>query len=106
MTEQATEPEKRPDGAIQHVEDNADYETATSGNVLLKSRNDNPGLWQTVWTIRRAVLVCNLLCIAAAADGYQINLKGNIIANGGFTNKLGFLNGEGKMTLDANHTAL
>ncbi|KAL2801991.1 hypothetical protein BJX63DRAFT_438303 [Aspergillus granulosus] len=92
--------------AIQHVEDNKNCEAAKSGGILLKSRNDNLGLWQTVWTFRRAVLVCNLLCIAAAADGYQINLNGNIIANDGFTNKLGFLNDEGKMTLDANHTAL
>lgn len=31
---------------------------------------------------------------------------GNIIANQGFTNHLGFLNTKGKMTLNANHTAL
>jgi len=27
------------------------------------------------------VVICTLLCFAAAADGYQINLNGNIIAN-------------------------
>lgn len=30
-------------------------------------------------TLLQAVLVCNLLCIAAAADGYQININGMCI---------------------------
>ncbi|KAL4876472.1 MFS general substrate transporter [Aspergillus karnatakaensis] len=103
MTTQSVDAQKRPD-ATQHVED-PEYPEKSNG-VLLKSSNDNLGLWKTVWTFRRAVIVCNLLCIAAAADGYQINLNGNIIANDGFTNRLGFLNDEGVMTLNANHTAL
>ena len=62
--------------------------------VVLKSQHDNLGVWATVrrnkmvstfslfWSLRstltllKAVLVCNLLCIAAAADGYQITLNG------------------------------
>lgn len=64
--------------------------------VILKSDHDKLGVWATVWRFKKvcpyphlgfgpqtdlltslqAVLVCNLLCIAASADGYQINLNG------------------------------
>lgn len=73
----------------------------------------------------KAVLVCNLLCIAAACDGYQIVLNGatplgsklrnrvsdtlatgNVIANEGFTIHFGFPDSKGKYTLNANYTAL
>ena len=76
--------------------------------------------------ISKAVLVCNLLCIAAAADGYQYTLNGtlssksshfpqliltyglagNVIANQGFINHLGFRNEKGIYTLNAQYTAL
>lgn len=38
----------------------------------LKSDYDELGLLKTAWKFRKAVLVCTMLCIAAAADGYQI----------------------------------
>jgi hypothetical protein len=62
--------------------------------VLLKSTLDKLGLWATVKRFKKvkhhdarvenrlltgafkAVIVCNLLCIAAAADGYQYTLNG------------------------------
>ncbi|KAJ0419747.1 MFS general substrate transporter [Aspergillus carlsbadensis] len=98
ITQQPTE-----DDAIQHVESRGPEKP---GQVALKSQNDTLGLWATAVKFRKAVIICNLLCIAAAADGYQINLNGNIIANEGFTHHLGFRNSEGEMTLNANHTAL
>lgn len=53
------------------------------------------------------MLICNLIAIAAAADGYQYKLNGNIIANKGFVNHIGFLNAAGtKHVLNAQHTAL
>ena len=52
------------------------------------------------------MLICNLISIAAAADGYQYTLNGNVIANKGFIKHIGFLNKEGKSVLNANHTAL
>lgn len=52
--------------------------------VQLKSELDDLGTWATVWRFRKAVFVCTMLCIAAAADGYQINLNGAVIANYGF----------------------
>lgn len=84
-------------------------------------------------TLPQAVLVCNLLCIAAACDGYQINLngecgatqerktfnpwpgprdhtntttKGNIIANQGFINHIGFADADGVYALKAQYTSL
>ncbi|KAL4903125.1 hypothetical protein BDW74DRAFT_169064 [Aspergillus multicolor] len=98
----------RPPGedvdAIQHVDSQGGGLKA--GQAVLKSQTDNLGLWATVVRFRKAVVICNLLCIAAAADGYQINLNGNIIANEGFTRHIGFINEDGKATLNANHTAL
>lgn len=77
------------------------------------------------------MLVCNLLCIAAAADGYQIVLNGgspacpgrsqpwvyydlvanlaysgNVIANKGFIRHIGFQNDTGEYYLKAEYTAL
>jgi MFS family permease len=47
------------------------------------------------------------LSLHSRKDANQLSLgTGNIIANEGFTHHLGFLNSEGKMTLNANHTAL
>ncbi|KAF2014274.1 MFS general substrate transporter [Aaosphaeria arxii CBS 175.79] len=74
--------------------------------VVLKSGNDILGTFATVKKFWKAVLICNLLCIAAACDGYQINLNGNIIANQGFTHHVGFRNSKGVYTLHANYTAL
>ncbi|KAM6522876.1 hypothetical protein FALCPG4_012491 [Fusarium falciforme] len=77
-----------------------------AGQVALKSETDSLGAWATVKKFRKAVLVCNLLCIAAAADGYQINLNGNLIANQGFINHVGFVTESGEIHLKANYTAL
>ncbi|ODO00044.1 hypothetical protein I350_06667 [Cryptococcus amylolentus CBS 6273] len=61
-------------------------------------------------TVRRfwkGVLLCNLLCFAAAADGYQINLNGNIIANTGFIEHVGQMNPTtGAYALTTSMTAL
>ncbi|KAK5172683.1 uncharacterized protein LTR77_002803 [Saxophila tyrrhenica] len=73
---------------------------------IKKSELDNLGVWATVKRFKKAVLLCNLLCIAAAADGYQYTLNGNVIANLGFIRHVGFLNDEGEYELNADHTAL
>ncbi|KAL1959385.1 hypothetical protein VTO42DRAFT_2188 [Malbranchea cinnamomea] len=75
-------------------------------DVVLKSHHDHLGLWATIKRFKKAVLICNLLSIAAAADGYQYTMNGNVIANQGFINHLGFLNDEGVYTLNAQYTAL
>ncbi|KAI9036016.1 uncharacterized protein KD926_002538 [Aspergillus affinis] len=62
----------------QHLESTG--ENTKAGEVALKSQADDLGIWATVKRFPKAVLVCNLLCIAAAADGYQINLNGAIQA--------------------------
>ncbi|KAH7143416.1 general substrate transporter [Dactylonectria macrodidyma] len=74
--------------------------------VTLKSGHDKLGLRASTWRFRKAVLVCNLICIAAACDGFQINLNGNIIANQGFINHIGFPNAEGVYALKAQYIAL
>lgn len=52
------------------------------------------------------MLVCNLISIAAAADGYQYTLNGNVIANKGFIRHVGFPNSDGEVVLNADYTAL
>ncbi|KAH7361326.1 sugar transporter [Pyrenochaeta sp. MPI-SDFR-AT-0127] len=74
--------------------------------TVLKSDHDALGIWETAKKFKKAVLVCNLLCIAAAADGYQIVLNGNVIANQGFIQHLGFQNAQGRWYLKAQYTAL
>ncbi|KAI8657187.1 MFS domain-containing protein [Fusarium keratoplasticum] len=76
------------------------------GQALLKSGLDELGYWDTVKLFWKAVLICNLISIAAAADGYQYTLNGNVIANKGFIKHVGFVNEEGKSVLNANYTAL
>ncbi|PVH79891.1 MFS general substrate transporter [Cadophora sp. DSE1049] len=73
---------------------------------VLKSSLDDLGILKTVRRFWKAVLVCNLMCIAAGADGYQIVLNGNIIANQGFINHMGFQNEAGVYQLNAQYTAL
>ncbi|KAH7121442.1 general substrate transporter [Dactylonectria macrodidyma] len=105
MVSQSPDNEIHKEAAIsQHFDDNA--RDLKSSGIVLKSQSDNLGAWTTVKKFKKAVLVCNLLCIAAAADGYQINLNGNIIANQGFINHVGFLTDEGEIHLKANYTAL
>jgi hypothetical protein len=67
--------------------------------VILKSSLDDLGLWTTVKRFRKvryygasmisrrlltpsikAVILCNLICIAAAADGFQYTLNGRRIS--------------------------
>lgn len=47
-----------------------------------------------------------MISIAAAADGYQYTLNGNVIANQGFINHVGFLGSDGEYALNSNYTAL
>jgi len=64
-------------------------ETVKKGEeqVYLKSGEDQLTPWQTAVRFKKvshtecfgspqAVTICTMLCVAAAADGYQINLNG------------------------------
>ncbi|KAL3456411.1 hypothetical protein BJX64DRAFT_281366 [Aspergillus heterothallicus] len=73
MAEEKITQQSAEDNAIQHVKSQG--EQLKPGQVALKSQNNNLRLWATVVKFRKAVIICNLLCIAAAADGYQINLN-------------------------------
>ncbi|KAG5764966.1 hypothetical protein H9Q72_006965 [Fusarium xylarioides] len=46
-------------------------------------------IWQTVLKFKISSLVCFAITISAGADGYQIGMIGNIIANVGFVEKFG-----------------
>ncbi|KAH6672695.1 general substrate transporter [Plectosphaerella plurivora] len=85
-----------------HAEHDLKHESA----IVLKSSLDDLGLLSTARKFWKAVIVCNLLCIAAACDGYQIVLNGNVIANKGFIQHFGFPNAAGVNTLNAQYTAL
>lgn len=49
------------------------------GNEMNTSAGVPRGLQEL--TLLQAVLVCNLLCIAAACDGFQISLNGELLAD-------------------------
>lgn len=86
--------------------------------IQLKSEQDELGILQTAWRFRKVssstrstadiecVFTCTLLCLAAAADGYQINLNGAVIANSGFARLMGTTDDKGKYVINANHNAL
>lgn len=59
--------EKQETEAVEH------HEKVATEHIQLKSDLDELGLWQTALRFRKAVLVCFLLCVAAAADGYQVS---------------------------------
>ncbi|KAK8850771.1 hypothetical protein IAR55_004691 [Kwoniella newhampshirensis] len=90
------------------TKDQTEHVELTKGDLApaLKSNFDELGLLATAWKFRKAVMVSTLMCVAAACDGYQINLNGNIIANSGFTRQVGFKNSKGVYVLNANNTAL
>jgi hypothetical protein len=73
----AAEPTGKSDIALAHVEgrDTREHE------AVLKSSFDNLGLWATAKRFWKAVLICNLLCIAGGADGYQVTLNGELKEN-------------------------
>ncbi|KAM0547260.1 hypothetical protein ACHAPJ_010522 [Fusarium lateritium] len=83
-----------------------DHDGLQKGQTLLKSGLDELGYWKTVKVFWKAALICNLISIAAAADGYQYTLNGNVIANKGFIKHIGLVNAEGEHVLNADHTAL
>lgn len=88
---------------------------AEEKRLQLKSELDSLGIWKTLWKFKKvsltrqspciqhtrlhspmqAVFLCTVLCWAAAADGYQINLNGGIIANLGFTRHMGHQKADG-----------
>lgn len=51
-------------------------------------------------------MITTLLCVAAGADGYQISLNGNVIANLGFVRRIGYPTASGSYALRPNDTAL
>lgn len=60
ITEESLKPEVEHEDKVVHE------------HQKLKSDLDELGLLQTAWRFRKAVSICFLLCVAAAADGYQV----------------------------------
>ncbi|EEU48068.1 uncharacterized protein NECHADRAFT_31847 [Fusarium vanettenii 77-13-4] len=46
-------------------------------------------LWETVKKFKVNTLICFMVTLSAATDGYQIGIMGNIIANSGFVKQFG-----------------
>lgn len=46
--------------------------------IQLKSDQDQLSWAKTLWKFRKAVFICNLICMVGACDGYQINLNGEL----------------------------
>jgi MFS transporter, SP family, sugar:H+ symporter len=97
--------------ALHADNDNCDRDLDKHGGVALKSDHDKLGLRVPAWRFKkvRPPTTLRLLfssCIAAACDGYQINLDGTLIASQGFINHIGFANAEGVYALMAQYTSL
>ncbi|GFZ49942.1 hypothetical protein JCM24511_07345 [Saitozyma sp. JCM 24511] len=60
------------------------------------------GIIGTIRTFKKATLICFLMTFAAATDGYQIGMNGNVVANAGFVDRFGTeTNAAGKKILAA-----
>ncbi|KAH7024103.1 general substrate transporter [Ilyonectria destructans] len=70
-----------------HESKNLSSEAAARGQGL--TGYENLSVWETVKAFKMNALICFLVTISAATDGYQIGLVGNIIANPGFVEKFG-----------------
>ncbi|KIR70588.1 sugar transporter [Cryptococcus deuterogattii CA1014] len=76
---------------LEHVEDNVGEKVDTVAEAFDKGQTatgyESLGILETVKTFKMASAICFAATFAAAADGYQIGMNGNIIANQGFINQ-------------------
>ncbi|WWC64295.1 uncharacterized protein I303_106905 [Kwoniella dejecticola CBS 10117] len=87
---------------IEHLE-GYNVESKEVEDVIMKSPfEDLP--WKKTWVVfRKAALMCIFASFSAAADGFQISMTSNIIANKGFIQTYGTVNDPktGALILDA-----
>ncbi|RKK76957.1 hypothetical protein BFJ71_g16841 [Fusarium oxysporum] len=90
-------PEKTQAEAILH-QDNVAHESPLHGkDAVADAAARGQGLdgyeglsiWQTIKMFKMNSLICGLVAISAATDGYQISLVGNLVANPGFVRQFG-----------------
>lgn len=66
------------------ADDQQQMSTSKDDNLLMRSKADEIGIWQSAWMFKRVGFIAMTAAFCAALDGYQINLNGGIIANAGF----------------------
>ncbi|KAF4958012.1 hypothetical protein FSARC_11141 [Fusarium sarcochroum] len=87
-----------------HLEDT--FDNPKAGQVALKSEADTLGAWATVKKFRKINLNGTTAIVNFTRDSSLTCDPGNIIANQGFINHVGFLTDSGEYHLKANYTAL
>ncbi|WWD19437.1 hypothetical protein CI109_103897 [Kwoniella shandongensis] len=69
--------------------------------VVMRSPFDDMDFFKTFKVFWRAELIAFIAAFSAAADGYQIQMTGSIVANKGFINQFGTAHSKGKLILAA-----
>ncbi|KAH7381976.1 general substrate transporter, partial [Cadophora sp. MPI-SDFR-AT-0126] len=91
------EPKNVDGDAIVHQETIANEAPLSEKDVIADAAARGQGLtgyedlsvWETLKTFKMNTLICGLMAISAATDGYQIGLIGNLVANPGFVRQFG-----------------
>ncbi|KAK7430478.1 hypothetical protein QQZ08_002997 [Neonectria magnoliae] len=74
---------------VEHATTEEMQQTIDKGGVLLmRSREDDLGVWTTVWRYKMVGAIAMSAAFSAALDGYQINLNGGIVSNKGFIQQM------------------
>ncbi|KPM35801.1 hypothetical protein AK830_g10785 [Neonectria ditissima] len=74
---------------VEHATAEEMQQTIDKGGVpLMRSREDDLGVWTTVWRYKMAGVIAMSAAFSAALDGYQINLNGGIVSNKGFIQQM------------------
>ncbi|KAJ5090786.1 hypothetical protein N7532_009470 [Penicillium argentinense] len=55
---------------------------------IMRSREDDLGIWQSVRRFKTVSLIAMTAAFSASLDGYQINLNGGIVSNKGFIQQM------------------
>ncbi|KAK7415760.1 hypothetical protein QQX98_005673 [Neonectria punicea] len=74
---------------VEHATTEEMQQTIDKGGVpLMRSREDDLGVWTTVWRYKMVGAIAMSAAFSAALDGYQINLNGGIVSNKGFIQQM------------------
>ncbi|KAE8372412.1 general substrate transporter [Aspergillus bertholletiae] len=86
----ASEPNNSKNEALEQpaVEENEHCTTSKGGAPVMRSKEDDLSVWQTVRRYKFVSVVAMAAAFSAALDGYQINLNGGLVSNKGFIRQM------------------
>lgn len=92
---------------VEHVDHEDDVKRPEDHSTAYDdvSKHHDLGIARTLWTFRKAMLICVGVALCAMGDGYQFKMPGNIVALRGFINQMGYPGPAGTYVLNPQHVA-